>query len=244
MTTLYQFPISHYCEKARWTLDFKGVPFEIKNLMVGFHFKKLKSMVPDTTVPVIVQDKLAIQGSDKIIDYLDQQIGDNSLTPSQPELEKQSREWENYAAKHFGEPLRCIMYDTLLEYPKILIPMFSRGGPWYGSILYKLIYPQLKQMVRKGLKIDDKTVRISKKLVARGMSTLLGHIRENDYIVGNKFSRADLSVCSLLSPLLAPDGSPYAGALSTMPETLRQYRDATVEEDVLKWVSKIYQEHR
>ena len=27
MITLYQFQFSHFCEKARWALDYKGVPY-------------------------------------------------------------------------------------------------------------------------------------------------------------------------------------------------------------------------
>lgn len=244
MAILYQFPISHYCEKARWTLDFKGVPFEIKNLLVGFHYKKLKSMAADTTVPVVVHQATTIQGSDKIIDYLDQQISENSLTPDDPELARQSREWEAYAAKHFGDPIRCILYDILLEHPNLLIPRFAYGGPWYSKLLYKAIYSQLKQKVRVGLRINDKSVGISKKLVERGMNKLASHVRQREFVVGGQFSRADLTVCSLLSPLLGPPGSPYANGISSMPEAILQYRDSIVDEDVMQWVSNIYKNHR
>ena len=41
MRTLYQFPISHYCEKTRWHLDHKGLDYRVDNLFPGFH--RLKS---------------------------------------------------------------------------------------------------------------------------------------------------------------------------------------------------------
>src|SRR5690606_11485280 len=34
---VYQFPISHYCEKTRWQLDHKGMPYQIRNLLPGAH---------------------------------------------------------------------------------------------------------------------------------------------------------------------------------------------------------------
>jgi glutathione S-transferase len=35
MITLYQFQFSHYCEKARWALDYKGLAYAPKNLLPG-----------------------------------------------------------------------------------------------------------------------------------------------------------------------------------------------------------------
>ncbi|MGR9114583.1 MAG: glutathione S-transferase N-terminal domain-containing protein [Gammaproteobacteria bacterium] len=35
MLTLYRFPVSHYCEKVRWALDYKQLDFQTKNLLPG-----------------------------------------------------------------------------------------------------------------------------------------------------------------------------------------------------------------
>jgi glutathione S-transferase len=37
MITLYQFQFSHFCEKARWALDYKDLPYTCKNLLPGLH---------------------------------------------------------------------------------------------------------------------------------------------------------------------------------------------------------------
>jgi len=37
MFQLYDFAFSHYSEKARWALDFKGVPYTSHHLVPGFH---------------------------------------------------------------------------------------------------------------------------------------------------------------------------------------------------------------
>ncbi len=34
---LHQFQFSHYNEKARWALDFKGLKYEKRSLLPGFH---------------------------------------------------------------------------------------------------------------------------------------------------------------------------------------------------------------
>ena len=37
MFELYDFRFSHYSEKARWALDFKGIPYTSRHLLPGFH---------------------------------------------------------------------------------------------------------------------------------------------------------------------------------------------------------------
>ena len=51
MLKLYQFPISHYCEKIRWALEFKNIDHEIKNLIPGLHLLKTKKLAPESSVP-------------------------------------------------------------------------------------------------------------------------------------------------------------------------------------------------
>jgi hypothetical protein len=47
MIELYQFPFSHYCEKVRWALDYKGIAYRTVNLLPGFHFRYLAKLAPN-----------------------------------------------------------------------------------------------------------------------------------------------------------------------------------------------------
>jgi len=53
MNTLYQFGVSHYCEKARWAMDYKGLPYRPRNLLPGPHIKQMRKIAPDIIVPVL-----------------------------------------------------------------------------------------------------------------------------------------------------------------------------------------------
>ena len=54
MRTLYQFPLSHFCEKARWLLDHKELDFVAHNLVPGFHraFARLKT--GQNNLPILI----------------------------------------------------------------------------------------------------------------------------------------------------------------------------------------------
>ncbi len=46
--TLYEFSLSHYNEKARWALDYKGIPYHSEPVLPGLHFGKNQEIIgPD-----------------------------------------------------------------------------------------------------------------------------------------------------------------------------------------------------
>ncbi len=94
---LYQFTISHYCEKARWALDHKGLEYAVVNLLPGMHVKRVKKITSHSSVPVLAHGGQIIQGSADIISYLDQTFPENSLTPFDAEEKTQAEEWEGLA---------------------------------------------------------------------------------------------------------------------------------------------------
>ena len=60
---LYTFTISHFAEKARWALDYKGIHYQEKRLVPGSHFPIVKRIAPRTCVPVLRDAGCVIQGS-------------------------------------------------------------------------------------------------------------------------------------------------------------------------------------
>jgi glutaredoxin len=96
MIQLFQFPFSHYCEKARWALDYKGIPFQTVNLLPGFHLRTVRKLAPKTSVPLLRDDGMVVQDSSAIVDYLESTYPNPPLTPSDPEAIREALEWEEY----------------------------------------------------------------------------------------------------------------------------------------------------
>ena len=82
MTRLYTFTISHFAEKARWSLDYKGIHYQEKRLVPGSHVPIIKRIAPSTFVPVLQDAGRVIQGSSAIIDYVDEHSPEPPLTPA------------------------------------------------------------------------------------------------------------------------------------------------------------------
>jgi len=241
--TLYQFPISHYCEKVRWALHYKGVPYQAKTLLPGLHIKTLQKIVPGNTVPVIQIDATTIQGSDRIIDYLDELVLEKPLTPQDETLKHEAAEWETFAASKIAEPLRCFYYHYMLDDPRTLIPLFAEGGPWYSKFVMGLIFNRLNRRMRAGYQINQRTAQVAMHVVDKALKHLEQHLAHRPFLVGESFTRADLAVCALLSPLVMPERG-YLKQGSVSAQALTEYRKAHLSSPVFRWVNSIYNTYR
>ncbi|MDH3638205.1 MAG: glutathione S-transferase family protein [Gammaproteobacteria bacterium] len=237
MITLYQFTFSHFCEKARWALDFKGIPYRRKVLIPGPHSATTKKLAASSSVPVIVDGERAIQDSTAIISYLDEKYPQSPLTPSDPEQATEALEWEEYLDAEIGVTLRLWVYYYLLPDRRATTKFLLEGAPWYGNALYALIYPKLKSTMQQLMNINADSAKDAKQRLEAAWQTLDTRLQKQRYLVGDRFSRADLTACALLSPFCNPPDI-------EIPEPVTALRGAHMNDRFFTWVAQTYDEHR
>ena len=238
---LYQFPISHFCEKARWALDFKGLDYQAKNLLPGLHIKIVRQLARKTSVPVLDHDGVIVQGSSQIITYLDDTFPERRLTPVNPQDAQQALEWERYLDVEVGVHLRRYVYHTLLEHPALVIPLMTQGGPWWAKPLFRLTFSRVRTLMRKYMQIDAAGAAESKQRFEAALERVNAAVADKSFLVGGAFSRADLTAAALFAPLLMP---PKFGLVwpKAMPEPL--HSDVARLMGKLAWVESIYNNYR
>lgn len=239
--TLYQFPISHFCEKARWALDYKGLDYRMHNLVPGLHLKTTKKLARKSHVPILDHDGVIVQGSVNIITYLDDTFPDHKLTPGNPDEAGAALEWEQYLDAEIGVHIRRYIYHTLLDYPDIAIPMLVSGSAWWARLLFKLMFPKVRRMMRRHMKIDAAGAAESRQHLEAALDKLNAAVTEQPFLVGGEFSRADLAAAALLAPFFMPakyglDWPPQ------MPEPL--HSEVAGLHDRLAWAEDIYRRFR
>ncbi len=241
MLTLYQFPISHYCEKIRWALDHKQLDYRVVNLLPGFHISTAKKLTGRASVPILKHDAKAIRNSSDIIDYLDETFPQHQLTPTDETQKQDALTWEKYADQQIGAHVRRVCYHTLLEHPALVVPFFTAGGPWYGPLVIRPLFSSLRGKMRKMMNINAASARESQQLVVQAIDKVHAHLQGRRYFVGDQFSRADLAVASLLAPLCRPQGYGLDWPQG-YPEPLAQFVEEQSEK--LAWVNRLYQQCR
>jgi glutathione S-transferase len=68
-------------------------------------------------------------------------------------------------------------------------------------------------------------------------------LQPSGYLVGDRFTVADLTVAALVSPVVAPEGFPYPQPQREHP-LLAPLRDALAEGGLVDWAREMYARHR
>ena len=142
---LFEFPHSHYCEKARWALDCKNIHFETITVMPGVHLLTVPRFAPGSSLPVLLSEEHVIQGSSEIIDFLECHYPVHPLTPTDPVSRKECEELEKEMDIMIGIPLRQIFYHKLLEYPDFISYCFTHPLSIAKRWAFRSYYPILKK---------------------------------------------------------------------------------------------------
>jgi glutathione S-transferase len=240
---LLEFPHSHYCEKARWALDYKGVPFRAVAVMPGFHVVTVRRYAPDTAVPVLLDGRQVVQGSGAIIDYLDEQHPEQPLTPADARERAECLDIEAAMDDRLGENLRRILYHWLLAYPDFIRYCFTYPMPAYKRALVAVIYPALRRKIYQTYVISPAKVERSLRAFERALAEVGQRLDGKRYVVGERFTRADLSVAAMLSLLVMPPEHPFPW-IPIPDSAARAFYDAYRDHPVCEWVREMYRMHR
>jgi len=238
MTLLYQFPFSHYCEKARWALDYKGVPYRAVNLLPSYHRRTVGKLAPKTCVPVLRDGGTIVQDSSAIIDYLDVRYPNPSLTPPGPNAARHALEWEEYLDEEIGVTLRLWFYFYCLPDRRLALRFLLQGAAWHKRPLFMLTYSKVREAMIQRMNINGDTASQSEERLRGALDRLDEALKVRRFLVADRFSRADLTACALLSPLCLPDDN---AASSIFPGAVLKLRDELKGRRFYRWVLSIYE---
>ncbi|CAF3685150.1 unnamed protein product [Rotaria sp. Silwood1] len=192
----YQIPWSHYCDKVRWALDLKEIPYELINYNLfgkttGLERapKTMPKLMPMLEDPNNKDDNQFQYDSTPILVYLDTQYPRSSVSlfPSSSEQREQMIDTCLRLDSSLGLYVRRIAYVQILkESPHILSLVLREKYSWANNP--DDIHSHLIKQVR------EKTEEI--------LLEIGNHLRTNDYLVGNQFSASDLTFCSLVKLLI------------------------------------------
>ncbi|GGB97884.1 hypothetical protein GCM10011352_24990 [Marinobacterium zhoushanense] len=243
MITLYQFPFSHYCEKVRWALDYKGLPFTTKNLLPGLHLRVTRKLAPGSSVPILVDNERIIQDSTEIITFLEEKYSAQPLTPRDPQHANEAMEWEAYLDEEIGTTLRLWFYYYALPDRNCALNFLLDGAPWYGRPLFAVIYPKVRDAMIEFMDINAESASRAKARLESALDRLDAALEGNRFLVGDRFSRADLTACALLSPYCAP-GKSDTEIASAFPAPVADLREAHKNRPFFNWVLDTYRQYR
>lgn len=248
MRILYQFPLSHYCEKARWLLDYKELDYVAKNPIPGTHRLLTRWHASIDTLPLLKDKKTWIGDSTEIAFYLDGVYAEKPLLSQDPALRSAIVALDKQA-NELGYHIRRWMYLYLIDEPHTMDIMVGEHGflHTFKTLLTPVIKKGVKELyqikpeksAKSKIRVDELINEIEAALLANGSDGKQG------YLVGKQLSFADISVCALAAPLFGPEGTPWvAPSDAVAPEPLAQYKAALLARPFGQYVMRVYDNDR
>ena len=202
---LVTIPISHYCEKARWALDYAGVAFEERAHLQLLHRVAVRRAGGGSTAPVLVCGERVFADSADIVGYADAAAPpERKLYPEDPEATAEIRALEAEFDEDLGPHTRRWAYD-LLRGRRDLARYITPGVPGWQRRLLPAGFPIVVKGIDRVLDIRPETVAESSRAVRSIFGAVAARLDDGrPYLAGERFTAADLTFSALAAPLVLP----------------------------------------
>ncbi|KYG06973.1 glutathione S-transferase [Sorangium cellulosum] len=259
---LITIPWSHFCEKARWALDRAGVPYREDAYLPLAHALPALRAGGRRSVPVLVSPAGVLHDSTDILRH-----ADTLVPPERALFFRGSREPDADRAEvealeerfdvDLGPATRRVAYHHLLpdeEGAFALMGGSFRGidgagaAPpwWFGRGTFRAYYPVARAVMKRVMRIDAAGAERSRGKLRAVFDAVNERLRDGrPFLVGDRFSAADLTFAALAAPLLAPEHHPVPlPPPSALPSELRTLVEALRAEPAGAFVQRLYREQR
>jgi glutathione S-transferase len=238
--------ISHFCEKARWALEWTGTPFVEEAHAPGMHVIPARRAGGRTT-PILLLDGAVLRDSTDILVALDARATpEKKLYPADTALRREAMALEDTFDEKLGPAVRRAMYHVLLPHRGPAIDaMAARASPMEKAAL-RVTFPVLRALMRRSMRIDAEGAARSREVIDRVFADVEDRLaRGARYLVGDRFSAADLTFASLAAPalLVKEYGAPIPG-IEASPAEVAELVTRLRKTAAGAFAARIYAEHR
>jgi glutathione S-transferase len=268
---LITIPVSHYCEKTRWALtrlqihfveerhmppfhrfatarivkrsDLENIPEMEKNLSPFNRF--IGRQVGGQSVPVLITPTETLKSSDEILKYVDAIAPPElKLYPTNLEHRQQVENLVKSFDSVLGPAIRLWVYFYMMDRPNQLRPLWCEGVPWFESLLFPIVFPWMRSNVLQMYAISEATAISAYESICKTFESVESLLAGGQpYLIGNRFSAADLTFATLAAGVVMPSGyGVKLPELSELPTSMATSIQRFRETGAGQFVFRLYQE--
>ncbi len=244
MLRLHQFQASHFNEKIRWALRYKNLDYERKTYLPGPHYpviKKLSAGISST--PLLEHDGHYISGSASIIAHLETCFPTPALYPSSAAERREALALQSRFDTLLGPASRTLLFSVMIHSPNYFCLTFSQGKSWVKRIGYRALFPAAKPMIEKANLVYEPEITTAWHTCEEIAEEIAQQVVPTGYLVGDRFSVADLTAASFLALLTNIDHQDMK-RIEPVPEALRKFLDGWAGHPAIQWTREMYARHR
>jgi glutathione S-transferase len=200
--TLVTIPISHYCEKARWALERAGVEYLERAHLQILHWAAVRRAGGGRTAPVLrCGDRVCAESAD-IVAFADSRGA--GLSSGVAEV----RALEDELDARLGPHGRRWMYDQMRGETALISHYGPTGVPAWQRAALPVAFPLVARVIDRYLDITPESVAESLEEVWAVFDSVGERLGdgggEGRFLVGDRFTAADLTFAALSAPLVLP----------------------------------------
>ncbi len=216
---LITIPISHYCEKARWALDWAEIAYKERAHLQIIHWVPVKRAGGGKTAPVLVLDDRVLADSAEIVEEASARAQPGrALFPDDPTAAAEVRALQRDFDARLGPEGRRWMYFCLRGRRDIAIAYACTGVPAWQRRGLPLAYPFVSRIIDRYLDITPDSAARSEGEVRAVFDSVAERLDDGrPYLCGERFSAADLTFAALAAAVLMP---PEYGVPLPQPDEL------------------------
>lgn len=240
---LWQFRFSIYPEKARWALDYKAVPHVRRSVLPGPHVLQLMPRFGQKAMPVLCHQGHVLKESASVLEYLERTYPNPPLFPQDPEQRARALEIQKWFDDQVGPAVRRAAFFEWLPHTEYAACRLAHGLPRWQQKLYVAMFPGIRAVMMRDMRINATGAEAGRALAAEALDFVAHRSAKTGYLVGDRFSVADLTAAALLQATCFPPEFPVP-VPEPRPEGWKHWAERWESHPGCDYVRRIYRDHR
>jgi glutathione S-transferase len=207
MLELYQFELSHYSEKVRLILDYKGLAYRKIEVTPGIGQLDLYRMSGQRQVPVLKDGSEVIADSTAIAQYLEDKYPDRPIIPTDSKQRALCLLMEEWADESIGLNGRKVMLDAFNHDPAFRSAALPTSAPSFLKTLVEAVPPQALDVLGIGIGFGPDAAKAARKSMQQNLEALSLLLADSPYLITDHPTLADFAVAGLSMYVKFPTGA-------------------------------------
>jgi len=237
--------LSHYCEKARWALDWARVEYREEVHAPVAHLRATRK-VGGNSVPIFASPSSVLCDSSDIVLHADALAPpDRKLLPDDKDARGRVLAFEDELDETLGIDARILVYWYNLHEIASARAMAGRMFRIKSTLARSLVAPLFRGLIFRKYGVNARSAALAEARVRRTFATVGDTLADRPFLFGSRFGLGDLTFAALSSILLLPEEHPFmrTGRKDPSPAFIRlatELRGTRAGEHALR----MYREHR
>jgi glutathione S-transferase len=241
---LWQYTFSNYNEKARWALDYKGIPHRRRSLLPAGP-RALWFSRREGTLPALDLDGRRIVDSTAIIAALEERQPEPALYPADPDERRRALELEDHFDENAGHDMRRVGFWEARDDLSYGMAFLTTGQPRALRRALRpagrLVRPPFWWLANRRYGFSQEAYERSCDVLVAALDRIEAERGGRQYLVGEIFTVADLTAAALLYPLVWPREYQY----ELPPDPPRsELLESVKDHPALEWLRETWRRHR